>query len=56
MTDVERQVRQMPGEMLMAALPEDSAADARIKRVFRNACTGCHTPSYVLQFRFDADG
>ena len=38
MTDVERQVRQLPGEMLMAALPEDSAADARIKRVFRNAC------------------
>ena len=56
MTDVERQVRQLPGEMLMAALPEDSAADARIKRVFRNACTGCHTPSYVLQFRFDEDG
>src|SRR6266550_3565692 len=24
MTDVERQVRQLPGEMLMAALPEDS--------------------------------
>src|SRR5262249_16932178 len=37
MADVERQVRQLPGEMLMAALPEDSAADARIKRVFRNA-------------------
>src|ERR1700739_4542370 len=56
MTDAERQVRQLPGEMLMAALPEDSAADARIKRVFRNACTGCHTPSYVLQFRFDETG
>src|SRR5262249_36911699 len=28
MTDVERQVRQLPGEMLMAGLPEDSAADA----------------------------
>ena len=47
MTGAERQVRQLPGEMLMAALPEDSAADARIKRVFRNACTGCHTPSYL---------
>ena len=23
---------------------------------FRNLCTGCHTPSYVLQFRFDEDG
>jgi len=49
-------VRQLPGEMLMAALPEATEDDARIKRVFRNACTGCHTPSYVLQFRFDEDG
>jgi len=56
MTDFERQVRQLPGEMFMAALPEDSEDDARIKRVFRNLCTGCHTPSYVLQFRFDEDG
>ncbi len=56
MTDPERQIRQLPGEMLMAALPEASEDDARIKRVFRNLCTGCHTPSYVLQFRFDEDG
>ncbi|HVD72175.1 MAG TPA: hypothetical protein VNC81_01155, partial [Xanthobacteraceae bacterium] len=56
MTDPERRVRQLPGEMLMAALPEETDEDARIKRVFRNACTGCHTPSYVLQFRFDEDG
>jgi streptogramin lyase len=56
MTDFERQVRQLPGEMLMAALPEATEEDARIKRVFHNLCTGCHTPSYVLQFRFDEDG
>jgi streptogramin lyase len=56
MTDPERQVRQLPGEMLMAALPEATEDDARIKRVFRNMCTGCHTPSYVLQFRFDEEG
>jgi hypothetical protein len=56
MTDVERQVRQLPGELLMAALPEETEADARIKRIFRNNCTGCHAPSYVLQFRFDEDG
>src|SRR3984893_5470914 len=48
MTDPERQVRQLPGEMLMAALPEASEDDARIQRVFRHLCTGCHTPSYVL--------
>src|SRR5262252_5276006 len=45
MTDMERQIRQMPGEMLMAALPEATEDDARIKRVFHNMCTGCHTPS-----------
>ena len=55
-TDPERQVRQLPGEMLMAALPEATEDDARIKRVLRNMCTGCHTPSYVLQFRFDDAG
>ena len=51
MTDPERRVRQLPGEMLMAALPEETDEDARIKRVFRNACTGCHTPSYVVPLR-----
>jgi streptogramin lyase len=56
MTDPERQVRQLPGEILMAALPEETQADANIKRIFRNNCTGCHSPSYVLQFRFDEDG
>ncbi len=55
-TDAERRIRQMPGEMLMAALPEETPEDANTKRTFRNLCTGCHTPSYVLQFRFDEDG
>jgi streptogramin lyase len=55
-TDAERRIRQMPGEMLMAALPEETPGDANTKRTFRNLCTGCHTPSYVLQFRFDEDG
>src|SRR5215475_2368471 len=30
MTDVERQVRQMPGEMLMAALPEEDRKSTRL--------------------------
>ena len=54
--DFERQVRQLPGEMLLAALPEDTARDHELKIVFRNNCTGCHTPSYPLQFRFDDAG
>src|SRR6516225_2689815 len=56
MTDPERIIRQMPGEMLVEALPEGTDADARIKKVFTNQCTGCHEPSYPLQFKFDEAG
>jgi streptogramin lyase/mono/diheme cytochrome c family protein len=56
MTDNERRWRQLPGELMVASLPEENADDARIKKIFMNQCTGCHTPSYVLQFRFDEGG
>jgi len=55
-TDPEARVRQLPSELLVAALPEDTADDARIKKVFTNQCTGCHTPGYPLQFKFDEAG
>jgi len=42
--------------MLAAALPEDTEADANMKRIFHNQCTGCHTPGYPLQFSFDEAG
>src|SRR5262245_22788987 len=54
--DPERRWRQLPGELMVASLPEETAADARMKKIFMNQCTGCHTPSYTLQFRFDEDG
>ena len=54
--DPEQRVRQLPAELLVAALPEDTEDDARIKKVFTNQCTGCHTPGYPLQFRFDEAG
>jgi streptogramin lyase len=54
--DFERQVRQLPGEMLLAALPEDTERDHQLKIIFRNNCTGCHAPSYPLQFRLDEAG
>jgi virginiamycin B lyase len=54
--DPEQRVRQLPSELLVAALPEDTAEDAQIKKVFTNQCTGCHTPGYPLQFRFDEAG
>jgi streptogramin lyase len=42
--------------MMVAALPDASADDARAKKIFMNNCTGCHSTSYVLQFRFDEAG
>ena len=49
-------VRQLPGDVLLASLPDATNDDLRMKRLVRNDCTGCHTPSYVLQHRFDQDG
>jgi len=56
MTDPEKRFRQLPGEMMVAALPEATPEDARMKKVFMNSCAGCHSTSYLLQFRFDEDG
>src|SRR5438094_1130572 len=55
-TDPEKRIRQMPSEMLAAALPEATPDDARIKRIIMNNCTSCHPPGYILQFRFDEAG
>jgi virginiamycin B lyase len=55
-TDPEQKIKQLPSEMLAAALPEDTEADANMKRIFHNQCTGCHTPGYPLQFKFDESG
>jgi streptogramin lyase/mono/diheme cytochrome c family protein len=55
-TDPDARIHQLPSELLVAALPEDTADDARIKKVFTNQCTGCHTPGYPLQFKFDEAG
>ena len=40
--------RQLPGDVLLASLPDTTNDDLRMKRLVRNDCTGCHTPSYVL--------
>ncbi len=56
MTDLEAKIRQLPPEMLVDALPEDTDADANIKKIFTSQCTGCHTPGYPLQFKFDEAG
>ena len=46
-------VRQLPGDAMIASLPEDNEHDKKMKQLVRNDCTGCHTPSYTLQHRFD---
>jgi streptogramin lyase len=48
--------RQLPGDLVLAALPEDNDQDKKMKRIVRTVCTGCHTPSYILQHRFDEAG
>ena len=32
---------------VLAALPEETDHDKKMKRIVRNKCTGCHTPSYT---------
>ena len=48
--------RQLPGDMVLAALPGDTPDDARLKNLVRKNCTGCHTPSFPLQNKFDEAG
>ncbi|MDB5902370.1 MAG: virginiamycin hydrolase Vgb [Betaproteobacteria bacterium] len=54
--DAERRFRQLPGEMMVAALPDATPQDAHMKKIFMNNCTACHSTSYALQFRFDEAG
>ena len=49
-------VRQLPGDELLAALPEATPEDKRLKNIVRKNCTGCHTASYPLQHKFDEAG
>src|SRR5436190_14811270 len=48
--------RQLPGNVMLSALPEDNEQDKRMAVIVRNNCTACHTASYVLQHRFDEAG
>jgi virginiamycin B lyase len=54
--DAETKWKQLPGELVWDALPEANAEDVHMKQILHNNCNGCHTPSYPLQFRFDAAG
>ncbi len=48
--------RQLPGNELLAAMPQDTPEDAAMHRILRSQCTSCHSASYVLQHKFDEEG
>jgi hypothetical protein len=56
MDNAEATFKQLPGNLVLDALPAQTAEDQRMKRIVRNVCTGCHTPSFPLQNRFDEAG
>src|SRR5262249_2450593 len=49
-------VQQLPGDLVLASLPEASVEDQRMKKLVSNNCSGCHTPSFTLQHKFDEAG
>ena len=48
--------KQFTGPEWISALPEDTREHLRMKAIFRNNCSGCHQPNFVLQNRFDEAG
>jgi len=56
MGDAEATYRQLPGNLMLDALPDGAPEQARMKRIVRTVCTGCHTASFPLQHRFDEAG
>jgi streptogramin lyase len=40
----------------IAALPEDTPANRRMRAIFNNTCVSCHNANFVLQNRFDEAG
>ena len=48
--------KQLSGSEWIASLPENTPEEKRLKLLFRNNCSGCHTPNFVLQNRFDEAG
>jgi streptogramin lyase len=48
--------RQLPGDMMLSALPESTPDEARMKNLVSKNCTGCHSASFPLQHKFDQEG
>ena len=56
MDDAAATFKQLPGNLVLDALPARNPEEARMKNIVRTVCTGCHTPSFPLQNRFDEAG
>ena len=56
MRSIEHFEAQLPGDRWVAALPEDTPEDLRMKTVFRSMCGGCHSQNTALLTRFDEQG
>ena len=56
MHSIEQFEAQLPGDRWVAALPEDTPEDRRMKTVFRSMCGGCHSQNTALLTRFDEQG
>ena len=56
MRSIENFEAQLPGDRWVAALPEDTPEDRRMKTVFRSMCGGCHSQNTALLTRFDEQG
>ena len=48
--------KQLSGAEWMAALPEDTPQDRRLKNILHHQCNTCHVSSFMLLNRFDASG
>jgi streptogramin lyase len=49
-------IRQLPGDEILAALPDGAPEQARMKTLISKTCTSCHSASYPLQHKFDEKG
>jgi streptogramin lyase len=48
--------RQLTSPEWLAALPDETAADRRMKLIFVHSCTTCHSAAFALQNKFDEAG
>jgi streptogramin lyase len=48
--------RQVTSPEWLAALPEDTIENRRLKEIFIHSCTDCHSAAFALQNRFDESG